>query len=127
MKLEGKGLEGSPEEIRDLFRDNGLKLSDYLVAPKPSLPSWHFYTSSALIFAVTVALTLGLIDFPQWGFLVFLGGCAATIWLTSSVQIKFDNAWASAFVLIGLFVVLLMAYGQITPTEALQEVKSIKE
>lgn len=125
--MKFKGIEGSTKEFRDIFRDNDVSLSDYLEQPKPSVANWHFYFSAGLVFAAAVVLTLGLISSPQWNTLIFLCGFGATIWLTSSVQIKFGSAWASSFVLVGLFIILMIAFGQITPSEALQEVKSIKD
>ena len=125
--MKFKGVEGSSEEINNFFRDNGLNLTDFFERPKPSLPNWHFITS-ALLFALAVAvLVLRLFSSEEWAFLVFLGGLAGAIWLTAALQIRFENVWASVFVLFGLFVILLMAHGQITPTEALREFEKLKE
>ena len=120
-------MEGSPEEISDFFQNNGLKVSDYLKAPEPELPNWHFIVSSVVVVVAVIALGLGMSSTPQLNFALFLIGCLATAWLSVSLQLRFGNAWATCLSFIIVFVILLMAIGYLTPTDALKEIRSINE
>lgn len=120
-------IEGSPEEIRDFFQNNGLNIADYIEKPEdPLKPIWLIVPAIILALAFS-SLTLFAPQTPATQNLIFLFGCGAGIWLTVSVQIKFKNTWAAGFIAIGSILIMLVAIGLITPTEMMQHLKEIQK
>ena len=127
MKMKEGIVEGSPEEIRDFFQNNGLNIEDYIETPEsPLKPIWLIIPTIIFIFAFS-ALTLLPPQSVSIQNFIFLIGCGAGIWLSVSVQIKFKNTWAAGFVAIGAVLIMLVAIGVITPKEMMQHLKEIRQ
>ncbi len=125
MKL-GK-MEGSPEEIRDFFQNNGLNIEDYLEKPEAPINFFWFILSTILIISSVVILTLVQPKSEVVQNLLFLLGCGGGLWLAVIVQIKFKNTWAAGFIAVGIVLLLLVALGMITPKELLENIKSLRK
>jgi hypothetical protein len=122
----GKQMEGSPEEIRDFFQNNGLNITDYIERPElPLKPIW-FIVPVCLILLSLSCLTLLAPLRPSMQTFVFLLGCGAGIWLAVNVQLRFKNTWAAVFVAIGTILIMLVAIGTVTPVEMIQQLRKLK-
>ncbi len=125
MKI-GK-MEGSPEEIRDFFQNNGLNIINYIERPEPPLKPVWFILPACLVIASLICLTLVAPIRTSIQTLLFLLGCGAGIWLAVNVQIRFRNAWATVFVAVGTVLIMLVAIGMVTPIEMIQYLKELKK
>lgn len=127
MKMKVGQMEGSPEEIRDFFQNNGLNIADYIEKPEiPLKPVWLIVPAVILTLAFS-SLSLFAPQSSAIKNLIFLFGCGSGIWLSVSVQIKFKNTWAAGFVAIGSILIMLVAIGIITPAEMLEHLKDIRD
>ena len=112
-------LEGTPEEIKDFFENNGLALNDYFQPPdKPIHPAW------LLIPAIIVVISVLWPNFadrtpPQT--LPFLLGSLGIVWLTISLQIRYKQIAVSSIAAFGCIAVLVVSYRLLTPLEAIQQ------
>jgi len=101
-------LEGEPQEIKDLFENNGLDLNDFLEKPeRPIHRNWILFPG-VLCLACTLAIpftdgTLKLI--------AFLFGVAMGVWGCVAILIKFKNPSAAIVSVIGVILILLVSYG----------------
>lgn len=120
-------MEGSPEEIKDFYQENDLNIAEYIEKPEnPLKPIWLIVP--AIIFALSFSyLTLSAPQSPPTQKMIFLFGCGAGIWLSVSVQIRFNNICAAGIVLIGSILMMLVAIGVITPIEMMQHLKETQK
>jgi len=119
-------VEGTPEEIRDAFENHGLNLEDYLEKPKPQLSNVWIFLPAGLLVAALISLVLLAPLSNTVLLLLFLSGAAGICWLSASVQIKFQNTWATTFVGIGTLLMLLVAAGLIAPKETIEAIRDLK-
>jgi hypothetical protein len=120
-------IEGTKEEITGFFQDNGLKANDYFQMPETPIKAVWIVIPALLIVATLGALTLvESLSTGQKTF-AFLVGCAALVWLTTVMQLRFKNAWATGIVAIGGLLLMLVALGAISPTQMLNEVRSFRK
>ena len=122
----GKQMEGSPEEIRDFFQNNGLNITDYIERPESPLKPIWFIVPVCLILLSLSCLTLLAPLRPSMQTFVFLLGCGAGIWLAVNVQLRFKNTWAAVFVAVGTILIMLVAIGTVTPVEMIQQLRKLK-
>ena len=120
-------MEGSPQEIRDVFADNGLNAEDYLERPEsPIKPAWLFAPGVLVVLSFSWLTLLKPISDSFQTFL-FLIGCGAGIWLSVCVQIRFKSPWAAGLVAVSTILIMLVAIGVITPREMLDHLKDMKQ
>ena len=120
-------IEGTKEEVAGFFQDNGLNVKDYFQMPlAPIEVIWCAIPASLMVISLA---TLTLIESLSTGqkMFVFLVGCAALVWLTTVIQLRFKHAWATGIIAIGGLLLMLVALGAISPTQMLNEVKSFRE
>ena len=125
MKIGGE-MEGTPEEIRDFFQNNGLRIEEYLEKPEKPLSQYLFIGPSCLYVVSIILLTTvsGVSDGCRT--FIFLFGCCCSLWLAVSVQIRFKNIWAASFIIIFGISFMLVALGVISPAELLDQTKEFK-
>lgn len=120
-------IEGTKEEITGFFQDNGLKASDYFQTPEDPIETLWLFVPALCVVATLGALTLlESLKQGQQTF-IFLIGCMAIVWLATVIQLRFKNAWATGIVVIGSLLLMLVALGAISPTQMLNEVKSLRK
>lgn len=120
-------VEGTPQEIKDFFINQGLQLSDYLEKPDEPLKK-RWLTIPAILLVVTLVLLVVLSSIPKGAFLLlFLLGAGSVVWLSISIQIRFKNGWATAVAAIGGLLMILVAGGFIAPKETIDAIKSLKD
>lgn len=115
MKISN--LEGTSDEIKNFFQDNGLNAADYFIAPEPPLKFIWFIFPGVCIFLFLAILVLlpGLAsEFRKFS---FVATCFFSIWGAVVVQVRFKNAWATGVVFVGCLLLALVAIGEITPTQ----------
>lgn len=120
-------IEGTKEEITGFFQDNGLKVNDYFQTPKAPIKAVWLVIPALLIVITLGSLTLIVSLSTGQRMFAFLVGCAALVWLTTVIQLHFEHAWASGIVAIGGLLLMLVALGAISPTQMLNELKSIRK
>lgn len=112
-------LEGTPEEIKDFFENNGLALNDYFQPPdKPIHPAWLFIPTIIVVISV---LWPNFADRTPPQTLPFLLGCLGIVWLTISLQIRYKQITVSSIAVFGCMAVLVVSYRLLTPLEAIQQ------
>lgn len=120
-------IEGTKEEITGFFQDSGLKASDYFQMPEAPIGTvWLVVPALFIVAAFGVLTLLGPLKQGQQTF-IFLIGCMALIWLATVIQLRFKHAWATGIVVIGGLLLMLVALGDISPTQMLGEVKSLRK
>lgn len=120
-------IEGTKEEITGFFQDNGLKANDYFQMIEAPIKAVWIVIPALLIVATLGALTLvESLSTGQKTF-AFLVGCSALVWLATVVQLRFKHMWATGIVAIGGLLLMLVAFGAISPTQMLNEVKSFRK
>jgi len=120
-------LEGTSEEIKNFFQDNGLRAADYIALPdEPIGPIWFAVPIAIFIAALAVLTFLSGLTKPAATF-VFLIGCAAGMWLAVNTQLRFKSPWATGTLVLGCLLLMLVALGAVTPLDLLNEVKSLKK
>jgi tellurite resistance protein TehA-like permease len=119
-------LEGTPEEIRDLFIATDTQLADYLEKPEdPLKPIWLIVP--VLLFACTaIALVIASAVPKSVLLLLFLLGACAVVWLAIVIQIRFKNPWATSVAAVGGLLMLLVAAGFMTPKDTVDAIKVMK-
>jgi len=120
-------VEGTSEEIKNFFQDNGLKATDYFAPPEsPITTIWFVIPSACVVVALGVLTLLAPWSAAQATF-IFLVGCAASIWLSVNIQLRFKSGWATGIVVIGCLLLMLVALGTVTPLQMLEEIKSFRK
>lgn len=120
-------VEGTSEEIKNFFQDNGLKATDYFAPPESPIKTiWFVIPSACVVFALAV-LTLFTLPSAAGATFTFLVGSAASLWLAVNVQLRFKSAWATGIVVIGCLLLMLVALGAVTPLQMLEEFKSLRK
>jgi uncharacterized membrane protein len=119
-------VEGSPEEIKNFVENNGLNPADYFTVAESPLHVVWFVIPSVCIMLVAVVLALLPAQKP-FATPTFLIGCAASIWLSVNVQLRFRNGWATTILVVGCILILLVALGVVTPLQVFEQIKSLKK
>ena len=120
-------MEGTSEEIKNFFQDNGLNAADYFTPPEPPIKTIWFLIPGVFVVCALAVLTLFTPSSKAVATFVFLVGCAAALWLTVNVQIRFKSLWATGIVLVGCLLIMLVALGVVTPLQMFEEMKSLKK
>ena len=120
-------VNGSPEEIRDLFENHGLNPRDYFKKP-PSPLKARFLVIPTVVFLLFI-FTLALLPAgsPDWQLRFFyILSFGSGTWICASTQLRFKNSITTFFVAMGLVLTILLAAGLMSPREAAEAVKSLK-
>ncbi len=120
-------VEGTSEEIKNFFQDNGLKAADFFTPPEPPIKTIWFLIPGLVVVCALAILTLLTPLSEAVATFVFLVGCAAALWLAVNVQIRFKSLWATGIVLVGCLLIMLVALGLVTPLQMFEEMKSLKK
>ena len=120
-------VEGTPEEVRDLFENHGLDLAAYI--EKPDTPLQKVWL---IIPSVLLVVFFGILSFtnslPEGGkVFVFLLGFSASVWLGISIHIRFKSAWGAGSIMLAGLLIMLVALGVLAPSEILEHYKTASE
>lgn len=126
--MKVKGIEGTPQEIHDLFKNNGLDIHKYISAPLSA--RWVFFPAVVLVLVLLV-MVFGPIFYDKFSAKclagVVVGALIAVVWLAIAVQVRFESATGTLISLVGGLVIILVAAGAMTPSEALTTIKEFKK
>lgn len=125
MKLAN--LEGTPEEIKNFFQDNGLKAEDFFEPAESPIQTRWLVVPGVLTFIALAVLTLFQSGSPPLRTFLFVAVCFFGIWWSVVLQLRFKNAWATAIVTVGCLLLALVALGVVTPVQMLEVVKDIRK
>ena len=119
-------LEGTPEEIRDVLENRGLRLEEYLEKPAAPLRTKWLVVPGA-VFAIVLILLVLLGPLARTGLiLLFLVGAGGLVWLAVSVQLRFNNTLATLVIAVGGLLMLLVAAGLLEPRETTDVLKGLR-
>lgn len=125
MKLGG--AEGTPKEFTDFFQDNGLDPSHYFQKVDNPISTRWVVIPAILIFLVVIAIWLMSKTQTQYQWPTFLLGCLGVVWLGVSTQLRFKQPMVTAFASVGCLAVLVVAFGLLTPLEAIEQLKQLRK
>ncbi|MCX5903145.1 MAG: hypothetical protein NTV89_06670 [Proteobacteria bacterium] len=120
-------VDGSVQEVRDLFEDHGLNIESYLEKP-PSPLNTRFLVIPIVVFLLFL-FTLALLPAgsPEWqSRFIYILSFGSGTWICASTQLRFKNGIATFCVAMGLVLTVLLAAGLISPREAAETVKSLR-
>lgn len=123
MKI--KDAEGTPEEFRNLFRDDGSSLFQYLGVESEVDKRWLWGPIAALAVCV-VALVLMSPLAAKSSALLVISGVGAALWLCVLAQRIWKSTAVTIVVAIGCIIILALASGAMTLIAALQHVESLR-
>lgn len=120
-------VEGTPQEVRDLFENNGLDLSAYITKPETPLHRiWLIIPASALVICFGVLSLIS--NIPSNGkVFIFLVGFAASAWLGISIHIKFKTSWGAFAAILAGLLIMLVSLGVLTPAQLLEYYKNFQK
>jgi hypothetical protein len=124
--LKIANLEGTTEEIKNFFQDNGLKATDFFEQPDSPIKTVWLVLPAVFVFFALAGQTLFALQSQAQKFL-FVASCFFSIWWAVVLQLRFKNTWATAIVAGGCLLLALVALGVVTPVQMLEEVKAIKK
>ena len=120
-------VEGTSEEVNDLFQNNGLNLSEYLQKPEPPLSNIWLIIPSVLFVACIGILSLANIVSSNYKIFIFLLGFASSVWLGVCVHIRFKSSWGAGAIILAGLLIMLVALGAIEPKELLEHHENPKK
>jgi len=120
-------LEGTTEEIKNFFQDNGLKAENFFEPAETPIRTRWLVVPGALVLIALATLTLLQSATPQQRTFLFVAVCFFGICWSVVLQLRFKNAWATGIVVGGCLLLALVALGVVTPVQMLEEVKGLKK
>lgn len=118
-------VEGTPQEIKDMFDNQGFRFEDYL--GKPYLPPKKIWVAIPICLTILILMTIviiGDIDIRLTSVLYIL--CFATgIWSTCSIQYTLKNTSVTVIVAIGIMILILVVFQYIKPQDTIPLIKKI--
>lgn len=125
MKL--KDIEGSPEEIHDLFKNTGMDLSKYV---SPPMKSRWIVTPATLGLLTLIIVVVGPLVFAEFSKKCLVGVMVVylslLVWMTIAVQLKYSNNTGTIVAGLGGFIILLVAAGLLPVSEVLSTIKGLR-
>ncbi|HDO1326435.1 hypothetical protein ACEUC2_13425 [Aeromonas veronii] len=120
------GVEGTPEEIKNHFENNGLNPLDFFEKPEDKLSKlWVIIPCVIFVLCFAALNFLHELGDKAKSFIFLIGICAC-VWAAVSVHIRFKSGWgAGSIIFIGLLV-MLVALGILQPAQLLDYIKSAK-
>ena len=125
MKLGS--AEGTPKEFTDFFQDNGLDPSHYFQKVDNPISTRWVAIPAVLVFLAVIAIWLLAKTQTQYQWPAFLLGCLCVVWLGVSTQLRFKQAMVTTVASIGCLAVLVVAFGLLTPLEAIEQRKQLRK
>jgi len=119
-------IDGTPEEIRDLCELHNLSVANFIDAPpRRSHWGWVILPAAGIVLVLVIILFAPVLK-PRTILICLTLGAGFDIWLASTVHLSFRNTFVTWLVLIGGFVLLLMACGVMLPEDVLDLLKKQK-
>jgi hypothetical protein len=120
-------IEGTPEEIKNYFQNNNSNIFDFITRPEQPIKTIWFVVPTILVLCTLCALVFIIPSDVPWRTFNFIIGCGGGLWLSANIQLRYKNPWATGLIAIGCLLLLMVAFGIITPMQMLDEVKSFKK
>lgn len=118
-------MEGTPEEIRGLIEDNGLKIADYLEKPdQPIAKIWLVIPSALLVLSFAVLVFSPSLSTEAKTFIFLLGLCSG-LWLSACTHLLYKNNWVATAVLFVVLLVMLVALGVMRPIDLANQAQKV--
>jgi len=118
--------EGTPQEFTNFFQDNGLDPSNFFQKVEDTISTKWVIIPAILIFISVLGIWLFSEDYIHYQWPTFLFGCLCVVWLGVSIHLRFKQFGVTTVALVGCLAVLLVAYGLITPIEAIEQLKQLR-
>ena len=124
--MKFRGIEGTAQEIRDLFELQGLQLAAYLQPAEEALKWIWIAIPSVLYFLALICLIFVPITSKSvTTFLIALGG-GSLLWLATSIQLKFKNVTATIVAAIGGFLLILVCASLMNPADVPDAIRKFR-
>ena len=119
-------IDGSPEEIRDLLKNDGLKLTDYFERPATMLQS-RYVVLPAVVLGVGLVAVVSFAGSPSKNLLRLLDllSVGGVLWLIVSVQLRFRQTAATLATALGSLLMLMIAKGILSLPEVTEILKDL--
>lgn len=125
--MKVRGLEGSPQEIHDLFKNNGMDLSNYISAPMKAI--WLVIPIVVSVIVLMV-IVFGQVSYPSFGAkclpVALILQLVCVVWLVASVQLKFESVTTTVVLSISCLLLLAIVAGMMSISDALKLIQSFK-
>ncbi|MDR3631733.1 MAG: hypothetical protein P4L42_15535 [Desulfocapsaceae bacterium] len=120
-------VDGSVQEVRDLFENHGLDLESYIEKPLSPLKTRFLIIPVAVFLFILFVLALIPASSPEWqSRFLYIFSFGSGTWICASTQLRFKNGIATFCVAMGLVLTILLAAGVMSPMEAAEAIKSLK-
>ncbi|MCO5163554.1 MAG: hypothetical protein M9939_20695 [Mesorhizobium sp.] len=117
MKV-GPHIEGTPEEIRNLFSDKGSMLDQFLTVEPPRIPSKLWLAGPAVVFvALALSCRFVMTLHEAAPVVFFLAMLMTAAWVSFAAHVFFEKWVATWLLFIALFSVALVAAGFVEPKD----------
>jgi hypothetical protein len=118
-------IEGTPQEIKDMFDDQGFRFEDYLGEPySPPKKIWVVIPICLTLLTLMAIVIIGDSDLRLVSVLYIL--CFATgMWSTCSIQYTLKNTSVTVIVAIGIILLILVVFQYIKPQDTIPLIKKI--
>ena len=118
-------IEGTQEEVSNLFLDNGLNISDFIQKPLPPLENKWIIIPSILFLINFIVLLFIQNQSYEVKLLLFLLGFASSVWIGISVNIRFNSTLNAIYIIVSALLILAVAYGIMSLNELIDYIKQI--
>lgn len=118
-------IEGTQEEVSNLFLDNGLNISDFIQKPPPQLENKWIIIPSILFLINFIVLLFIQNQSYEVKLLLFLLGFASSVWIGISVNIRFNSTLNAIYIIVSALLILAVAYGIMSLNELIDYIKQI--
>ena len=120
-------IEGTPEEITNLFQNNNTNIFDYITRPEQPIKTIWLIVPIILFLCAICTIIFIIPNDVHWRTFVFIIGCCSGLWFSTIIQLRYKSPWVTGLIAICCLLLLLVALGNITPMQMLDEFKSIKK
>ena len=120
-------LEGTSQEIGDFFENNGLDASHYFQKVEAPVHIAWVAVPAVLVLVSMLAVWQIVATDGRYQWLAFLVGCLSTVWLGAAVQLRHKQAMVTGLATAGCLAVLVVAFGLLTPLEAIEQLKQLRK
>jgi ABC-type dipeptide/oligopeptide/nickel transport system permease component len=114
-------IEGTPQEVKDYMENNGLDPNKYFEVKNINKISVGWIFGSSLLFLAMI-ITLTFLNTSSFFLPALLVTIFIAIFCTAIIHLHYENSWCSTMVGVGLFVLISLAAGFVTPKQAISQI-----
>lgn len=120
-------VEGTPEEVKDFFENNGLNTSDFFEPPDVQLKKIWIVIPSTIFLTCVLLLIAFDPSYEKTKVACFSIGFSAILWLAVSVHIRFKSGWGAGSIIFCGLLILLVALGVMEPAQLTKYLENLEK